>query len=178
MASIYKRSQDKKKRGSCWYIGFIDHRGKRKTRKGFSDRQATERLAASLEEEARLIRCGQQAAPDGLADRLDLLVNAFEQHLKDRDVSKNQWTELTRKIRRIISECEFGSVESIKGSGIESFLSECRQKGLSKQSSNHYVKAIRQFCRWLVRHNRLTRDPTSDIPLLNVQTDRRHDRAA
>ena len=51
-----------------------------------------------------------------------------------------------------------------------------RTAGLSKQTSNHYVKAFRQFCRWLVRTKRLERDPTSDIPLLNVQTDRRHDR--
>ena len=55
MAAIYKRKQDKSKKRSCWYIGYTDHNGKRRTRKGFSDKGETERLAAKIEEEARMI---------------------------------------------------------------------------------------------------------------------------
>jgi hypothetical protein len=49
MAAIYKRAQDKGKKRASWYIGYSDHNGKRVTRKGFTDKGETERLAAKLE---------------------------------------------------------------------------------------------------------------------------------
>jgi integrase len=47
---------------------------------------------------------------------------------------------------------------------------------MSKQTSNHYLRAVKQFCRWLKRTRRSEDNPLTDIPMLNVQTDRRHDR--
>ncbi|RIK76984.1 MAG: hypothetical protein DCC67_13170, partial [Planctomycetota bacterium] len=61
MASIYKKTRDKGRKGTCWYIGYIDHRGKRRTRRGFADRAATEQLAGQIAEEVRLVRAGLKA---------------------------------------------------------------------------------------------------------------------
>lgn len=49
---------------------------------------------------------------------------------------------------------------------------------MSVQTSNHYLRAIKQFTRWLVRQKRLITDPLSHLDLLNVEIDRRHDRRA
>jgi len=58
MAAIYKRTQDKSKKRSCWYIGYTDHTGRRKTCKGFSDKKEAERLAAKLEHDVMLRKRG------------------------------------------------------------------------------------------------------------------------
>jgi site-specific recombinase XerD len=51
-------------------------------------------------------------------------------------------------------------------------------KGLSRQTSNHYLRAIKQFSRWLARERRNHNDPLIYLAMLNVKVDRRHDRRA
>jgi integrase len=178
MATIYKRTQDRGKRRAPWYIGYTDHTGRRRTAKGFTDKAETERLAARLEDEARMIREGL-TVPVSQADRkapLEHHLEAFEKHLQNRDVSQKQVYEVTTKIRRVLTGCAFSRVADIKAHEVESYLESLRSEGLSKQTSNHYLRAVKQFCRWLKRTKRMDENPLADIPMLNVQTDRRHDR--
>ena len=58
------------------------------------------------------------------------------------------------------------------------FLGQLRHDGLSAQTYNHYLKAAKQFTRWLVRERRTPFDPLAHLSRLNVRTDRRHDRRA
>ena len=53
-----------------------------------------------------------------------------------------------------------------------------RRDGLSAQTYNNYLTAIKQFSRWLVRDRRTLVDPLMHLSKLNVRTDRRHDRRA
>ena len=53
MASIYKRTQDKDIPRACWYFNYLDHTGKRKTRRGFTDKKKTGQLAATVEHKER-----------------------------------------------------------------------------------------------------------------------------
>ena len=52
------------------------------------------------------------------------------------------------------------------------------KKGYSIQTSNHYLRAIKQFCRWLVRDRRTGDDRLLHLSMLNARLDRRHDRRA
>jgi integrase/recombinase XerD len=72
--------------------------------------------------------------------------------------------------------CAFSRVADTKAHEVESYLESLRSVGLSKQTSNHYLRAVKQFCRWLKRTKRMDENALADIPKLNVQTDRRHDR--
>jgi integrase/recombinase XerD len=183
MATIYKRTQDRGKRRTPWYIGYTDHTGRRRTAKGFTDKAETERLAAQLEDDARLIRQGLKE-PDNelLAEHkhgpISGHIQEFEKHLRNRDITNKQVSETISRLNRMISDCGFDSVADMKSHDIESFLGELRASGKSKQTSNHFLKAIKQFCRWLVRTKRSDHNPAADIRRLNVQTDRRHDRRA
>ena len=56
MASVYKK--DKKKKGSPWYIAYVDENGKRNVVRGCPDRSATEQIARKLESEVELRRRG------------------------------------------------------------------------------------------------------------------------
>src|SRR3954468_13028015 len=58
MASIFKRTRDKKRPGSSWYIAYADERGVRRSVKGCPDKAATEAMARKLESEAELRRRG------------------------------------------------------------------------------------------------------------------------
>jgi integrase len=53
-----------------------------------------------------------------------------------------------------------------------------RQRGLSAQTSNFYLQACKQFCRWMIRDARAAENPLDYLQGLNVRTDRRHDRRA
>lgn len=57
----------------------------------------------------------------------------------------------------------------------EQLAALCGQ-GVSRQTSNFYLSAVRQFVRWLVRECGLPTDPLSSASGLNVRADRRHDR--
>lgn len=54
------------------------------------------------------------------------------------------------------------------------------EEDLSAQTRNHYTRAAKQFSRWCcrTRPRRLREDPFDIIGLVNVETDRRHDRRA
>jgi site-specific recombinase XerD len=84
---------------------------------------------------------------------------------------------------RITTECKWTFIRDISASRIQKFLAELRQgtddeEGLSIQTSNHYLRAIKQFSRWLVRDRRTNDDPLIHLATLNAKTDRRHDRRA
>ncbi len=61
---------------------------------------------------------------------------------------------------------------------VASFLADRRSKGLSIESSNHHVRRIRQFCRWMVANRRAQTWPMASLSLMNAKVDRRHDRRA
>src|SRR5207248_4458223 len=48
--------------------------------------------------------------------------------------------------------------------------------GASAETVNHHARALRAFGRWLARSKRWPANPFDTLPLLNVATDRRHDR--
>ena len=105
MASIFKRS---KKKGTPYTIQYLDHDGKRRTVKGFTDKGLTEQLAARLEHEARLRRTGlvdvqaEKFAEQKLSPIEDHLT-AFEESLGDNSPKHVRLT-MTR-VRRIVEGC-------------------------------------------------------------------------
>ena len=84
MASIYKRRKGKHEPYS---IQYLDHRGKRKTVKGFTDKGLTEELACKLEGEARMRSTGLiDAEQERLAEKkhsaVDDHLTAFAESLR------------------------------------------------------------------------------------------------
>jgi len=119
MASIFKRTR---KKNEPYTIQYSDHRGKRCTVQGFTDKGLSEQLAAKLESEARLRRTGLVDAEQEsyLAQKLAPIgphVEAFEESLADNSPKHISLT-MTR-VRRIIDDGKFEcladlSVESVQ----------------------------------------------------------------
>src|SRR4051812_25417447 len=70
MASVFKKTRDRQRKGSSWYIAYVDERGRRRTLKGCPDKAATEAVARKLESEAALRRRGV----------IDLKADAYVNH--------------------------------------------------------------------------------------------------
>jgi intergrase/recombinase len=105
-------------------------------------------------------------------------VAEFKSYLSNRDITEKQVCETMRKLQMLIDDRNWRFIRDISANGALEFLGNLRREGLSAQTYNHYLKAAKQFTRWLVRDQRITHDPFAHLSRLNVQTDRRHDRRA
>jgi len=87
------------------------------------------------------------------------------------------------RARRVLEGCGFRYYSDIVASRVQQYLADLRRdgaerKGISAQTFNFYLQAIKQFCRWMVKDRRASGSPLSPLDGLNVRTDRRHDRRA
>ena len=182
MASIYKRERDRNKKGAPYYVGYTDHEGKRRTRKGFTDRGLTEQLGAKLEHEVMLRRRGLiDPVQEKLAAQKKVPVeghlHAFEKGLAHA-TPKHVKLTMTR-VRRIVEGCGFATIGEIDGESVEQFLVDLRaDEDLGARTYNHYLQAFGEFCKWLVETGRLTANPIARLDVLNAATDVRHKRRA
>jgi len=87
------------------------------------------------------------------------------------------------RAKRVLHGCGFKHHSEISPSKVMGFLSDLRKdtdakRGMSSQTFNFYISAVKQFCRWMVKDRRAHEKPVAHLDGLNVQTDRRHDRRA
>lgn len=177
MASVFRR-------GQRWYARFKDADGHWVKEAGFTDKAATLQLAIKREHEAALVRKGLIEAPKSqTAISIDAALESFGKALANRGVSADQVTLVFGRCQRLVTGCSFGTVVDIDPIAVDDWLAKQRngrkgKKGVSVQTSNHYLRAIKQFTRWLSRHKQLREDPLVHLEMLNVAVDRRHDRRA
>ncbi len=102
----------------------------------------------------------------------------FHKYLENKGVTPKQKYEATTQIEKMIAAQKWQLIGDITASGALEFLGELRTQGRSAQTYNHYLKAIKQFTRWLVRDRRTPSDPLAHLSKLNADADRRHGRRA
>jgi len=108
---------------------------------------------------------------------IQIHIDNFEKHLKSKNDDPRYIREIVRKIKRCVTFNKWQKIKQICVSDVEDFLLHLRDdEGLSIQTSNHYLKALKAFGHWLVRNQSLKSSPIDCIESLNVRTDRRHDR--
>jgi hypothetical protein len=188
MASIFKRKYTKvvdgkrvKKQSLRWYIKYRDADGIERRVRAFKDKIASQQLAAKLEKEAELAGSGvidryKEHRKRPLVEHLE----DFRQSLLARGNTEKHANLTAHQIRRILDGCGCVTWADIQPSKIPRYLAGLRSgdKGISAQTFNYYLKAVKQFCRWMVQDRRASESPIEHLKGLNVQTDRRHDRRA
>ena len=184
MASIFKLGRDKKKKSSPWYFEYKDQHGKKKMRKGFTDKSLTEQLAMKLETEARLRAMGfidseqEERAEQKTSDIQEHLA-ASRKSLGFKKTTDKHVKMTISRIQRILAGCDFQILGDLHADSVEVFMAELREEeDLGHRTYNHYLQAIDSFCNWLVHRRRLDRNPLVGIPRLNSATDVRHPRRA
>ena len=107
MATIYKRTRDKGKKNVVYWIQYLDHAGRRRTKRGFSDKGLTEQLAGRLENEAMLRRQGlidpdEERASEWKSTPLSDHLSAFEKSLGRKDNTPKHVRLTMSRVRRIV----------------------------------------------------------------------------
>lgn len=182
MASIYRRSRDKKKKNVPYQIEYVDADGVRRVVKGFTDKGLTEQLAAKLENEVMLRKRGMiDPLAEQLAVRRQMLVadalDAFRRSM-DNTTPKHQKLTMTR-VTRLVEASGAKTLADLDAEKVENCLKEIRRADdLGARTYNHYLQAIDEFGKWLVSSKRLTINPVAGIDRLNSETDVRHKRRA
>jgi len=167
-----------------WYIEYRSAEGVLRKVAGFTDRKATEQRAAELEKDAERVRSGYKPKEHEQLNRpLAEHLQEYGQYLLDKGTTPRQAQQVYRRALGIVEGCHFVRWSDIRASRIQSFLADLRtdredERGLSAQTTNWYLQAIKQFCNWMVAEGRVSENPVAHLKRLNVKTDRRHDRRA
>ncbi len=173
MASIFKRSAGLAR--PKWYVKYRDAQGKLcRVAAGF-DKSAALAMAHEVErhverERAGLVDPHEQEARRPLPEHLA----EFEATLSARRRTPMHVQVTVSRVRRIIDGTRSHIARDLRPAKVETFLGELRAEGLSAQSAQHYVRAVKEFTGWLVSDGRLGEDPLAPLrATFEVEADRR-----
>lgn len=107
-----------------------------------------------------------------LAEHLD----DFQKSLEHKRNTATHCQQATNRARRIIDDCGFRRIDDLSASRVQRALSELKRGGLSQQTVNFHLQAIKQFCRWLVADRRMGENPLAHLQGGNVKLDVRLER--
>jgi integrase len=140
-------------------------------------RRLCERLAAF-----GVLDRGRAAGNRPLAEHLEDFVASLEA----RGVKQAQ--AVKARVAYILRACGAGRLGQLSPSAVERVIGEIRdvgatarsrkKGGASLQTANHYLRAVKQFTRWLRRDGRTGEDVLAHLRGYAVALDRRHDRRA
>lgn len=182
MASVFKRGRDKQRRGSSWYISYDDENGKRRTRKGFTDKRATEQLALEIEHDLRRKKAGlidpdEQRRQEARLCPIAELTDGYR-----RSISHNapKYVKLTMsRLTTVVEGMGMRTLGTASAEGLRRFLDKFRtEQDLGNRTYNHYLQTMDGFGNWLVATKRVVVNPFAGITRLNTEVDVRHPRRA
>lgn len=141
-----------------------------------SDYQRSKQLLSKLETDGVMQAHGigvyDQHHRRPLADHLD----DWEKFLTSKNSNLTHARQTVARARKVMTGCEFTFINEVNASAVQGYTGTLREQGLSIQTVNFYLKAAKQFFRWLVRDRRTGSNPLEHLQGGNVRTDRRHDR--
>ncbi len=196
------------KQSRKWYVEFRDQRETIRRLAAFTSKSASAELGRKLEQlvayhratagqldpelqqwvndlprsvwaklvEIDLISGERAAATQLLSDHLE----DWKQALTAKGTGKRQVDQVTQRARVVMTECRARHYADLTPQTVEACLYQLRtgEADLSPQTSNAYLAAIKQFCRWMQANGRASELPLAHLKPLNTQVDRRHDRRA
>ena len=188
-----------------WTIAYEHHTGERRTFGGFTDKDATAKLASKVEALVALqlasarpsgdLRAWLDSSPVDLLNRFaahDLIdgegfavgrkladhvadYEAYLSKVKKRAASHVEQT--VQRIERVMAEAGARHWQELKPTKIEAALADVQKRHkLTLQSRNAYLVAFKAFGAWMVRNGKATHNPTAGIEPAEV--DRREHRRA
>ena len=172
-----KRYRDESRK---WYIQYKDQNGQWKRVAGFSDKEATNQLAAKLERSV-------ERKHAGLSDPLDVHtqrplaehLEEFRTYLAGKNNSPKHVDQTCGRIQRLFDGCNFEYWKDISASGVVTWLSAERAADrFGIKTSNYYQAAAKEFCSWMVKDGRASTSPLAHLSAINAKADVRRKRRA
>ena len=102
----------------------------------------------------------------------------FEAYLKNKGNTVDHYTRTKYRVKEILDECKFERIDHISASRVQAFLGDLRRKEYSIRTSNHYLRAIKMFTRWLLKDRRTPEDRLMHLSQMNENIDQKRIRRA
>jgi len=87
------------------------------------------------------------------------------------------------RAKSVVDACDFEWWGDLNGARVMSRLADMRQDkvdadgkvvaGIGAQTSNHYLGALKSFCRWMVLERRAAENPLTHLRMMNAKAERR-----
>jgi integrase len=187
MASIYRKpvlirdpktGRKVKEKSKKWWGRFVDANGREKRVPLATDRAAAQTMLAEYVRLAEREKVGIIEPTDKHRKMpLSKHIADYQRHLEAKGNAKRYIEIAVYHVEALLTGCKFRSIADISPSKVTNWLKEQRDKnkfGLS--TSNDYLVAVKAFCNWLVRDERLLRNPLAHLQRLNTETDIRRKR--
>ncbi len=188
MASLYKKPIVKndpktgkvlRSKSKKWWGRYRDALGQEKRTPLAKDKTAAQAMLSEIVRKVELEKAGHADPFEAHAKRpIEEHIQDFEQHLSSKGNTEKYVRETTARVRAVIQDSGCKVIRDISASKIQSHLADCRSSGLAVETSNHYLRAVKNFCRWLMRDRRTPESPVAHLSILNSKSDRRHERRA
>lgn len=183
MPTVYKTAADRGKKTARWMVAWTDELGQRRTRRGYTDKALSERLARQLEDEARARRDGTiDVAVERMAAHarapLESHLGDYERAMQAKGNTADHTKQALKNIRFAAKIAEWKTIADIDHASLDLSIDRLRTAKKSHATINHHIRSSKAFSRWLLSNHRLARDPLVGVKLLNVAADRRGGRRA
>jgi len=202
MAQVYRQKYTSKmangqrvsRTASKWYIDYTDYVDGEPVRRrvaGYTDKVATQQLAAELERKAERRKAGIIDKGDELQLRpLSEHLAAWSDALYDKGTTAKQADLIVSRVKAAFAGIGAKLWGELDANKVLAYLADRRsprverlpdgtereKPGISIQTCNHFLRHLKQFARWMVRTGRAKRNPFDCLAMMNAKTDRRHER--
>ena len=78
------------------------------------------------------------------------------------------------QVTKVIELVNAKRISELTPSAVQTAIGVIREAGASLQTCHHYIRAIKQFSRWLIRDGRVSTDALAYLRGFNAATDPRH----
>lgn len=166
-----------KEKSKAWHAKYRDADGIERRQKLCQNKAAAQQMLAELVKKAEQRRSGLCSPFEEHATRpLTEHLADFERSLRDKGSSESHCKLVSHRASRIVENCRFRFIGDFSASRVQSFLADLKKQGNSQQTINHYLRAGKQFTRWLVRDRRASENRLEHLEGGNVKTDLRIER--
>jgi Phage integrase, N-terminal SAM-like domain len=146
-----------------WYGQYRDADGITRRMPLCTDKTAARQM---LNELVRQVERGEAGLVNPLDEQskkpLDVHVEDYRRYLDSKDNSERHVKETISQIKIVLDGCNFRRIADLDTDKVRQFLKQRRTAGMSAERSNHYIRAIKAFARWL-EPKRVARDPFRDL---------------
>jgi len=125
-------------------------------------------------------------------ESLDQHIEDFKTSLKANNFVVQHIQQVISKIKKVFQLCGFKRYTDIKYSTVEAKIADLRrdkvitddagnktiERGLSAKTSNDYIQAVKQFCKWMLKDGRAISNPLTPLEKGETKNDKRHIRRA
>jgi len=188
-----------------WRVEFRDANGRPRRLGGFRDKKATEELGRRVDRLVAARAAGQsldtdmvrwlETVPGRLRERLGELglleartvaaSKPLADHIDDWHdalTAKGNTAKHARivkgRAKSVLEGCGFKNWSSIQAARVQAHIQDLRESGKGIRTCNFHLQAARQFCRWMVREGRASRNPLEYLQGDNPSKDRKRVRRA